>query len=289
MAGWSTLARERADLLADELRDLRAEDIDVGQLPRKIRDVRRNHIEAPHGIADWLTGNSVNESWSELHRIEESIDSLEPLLAVVVSRADTEVAAELPAKRAQALRATFHDSKLQPLERRLNALEAIREAHHAAEARHDSERNQREGMMLIGAGLLLGAVTLLVLQATALRNEVLLPKPSEGTSLSAWGLMALVMLLGALGGGVSSLISLYVAARKFPDTMWFDPRPALTFVKVVLGIWLAVIGVLAVGSGVVVGVYVSVGSTMLLSFMFGYGQQAVTKFLDQRVIAMLQT
>lgn len=58
--------------------------------------------------------------------------------------------------------------------------------------------------------------------------------------------------------------------------------------KVVLGVWMAVIGILAGGTGVIVGVYVSVASALLLSFLFGYGQQAVTRFLDERVVTMLQ-
>jgi hypothetical protein len=54
-------------------------------------------------------------------------------------------------------------------------------------------------------------------------------------------------------------------------------------VKVALGLWTALIGILAVASGVLVGVYSSGASALFLAFLFGYGQQAVTTFIDKRV------
>jgi hypothetical protein len=91
------------------------------------------------------------------------------------------------------------------------------------------------------------------------------------------------MIFGMLGGALSALLSLYITDKQFTNTMWFDPRPALTLVKVSVGLWSAVVGVLAVGTGLVVGVYTSVASVLLLAVLFGYGQQALTKFMDRKV------
>ena len=70
----------RADLLEEQIFDLRAAGADrerLDVLRGKLAEVRMHHIDTPDRLA-WLTGNAVNESWSELHRIEERIDELTP-------------------------------------------------------------------------------------------------------------------------------------------------------------------------------------------------------------------
>ncbi len=59
--------------------------------------------------------------------------------------------------------------------------------------------------------------------------------------------------------------------------------PLLVAAKLVMGIWTAVTGIVAVGSGLLVGADTSVASALLLAFIFGYGQQAVTGLLDRKV------
>jgi hypothetical protein len=49
-----------------------------------------------------------------------------------------------------------------------------------------------------------------------------------------------------------------------------------------MGLWTAVLGILAVGTGVVVGVYTSLASVLLLALIFGYSQQTVTGFIDRK-------
>ncbi len=114
-------------------------------------------------------------------------------------------------------------------------------------------------------------------------KSAFLDHPSEGTGVSNVALLTLIMLFGSLGGLVSAFVSLYVTDKGFRDTLWFDPRPMLTAAKVALGLWTAVVGILAVGSGLLVGTYTTLASALLLAFLFGYGQQAMTGFLDRKV------
>jgi ribose/xylose/arabinose/galactoside ABC-type transport system permease subunit len=55
-----------------------------------------------------------------------------------------------------------------------------------------------------------------------------------------------------------------------------------------VGIYSAMIGVLAVGTGELVGGYGSVASVLLLAFIFGYGQQALTTFIDRKVASTVK-
>jgi hypothetical protein len=284
MTGWATVARERVDLLQDELDELAADGQRTDDLRERLEHARRTHLDGQH-VWDWLTGDAVSETWSHLHRIEERVDERTPELEVVVRDAERHVRKELATDRAEAIVGELATATAAQA-RRTVAVDAIREAHLAAEARHDSERNQRRGVVVMGGGLLVGAAVLLGLQLWALDDGVV-PAP-DGAAVSAWTLLALVMLFGMLGGALSALVSLYITDDRFPNTLWFDPRPPLVLVKVVLGLWAAVIGVLAVSTGALVGTYTSVGAALLLALTFGYGQQAVTTFLDRKVAGIVE-
>jgi hypothetical protein len=287
MTGWETKARERADLLEEQISDLQWAGIDQGKLDTlsaELADVRRRHINANDHLA-WLTGNAINESWSQLHRIEERIDGLmpDPYVDDLVQTAKRHIGQEAQGKRAAELNHRLEE-QLTASGKRKAAVNVIHELHGAAEERHESERNQQRGILYIAAGFLAAAVVVLVVQAAAPAGDWIIPLPSSGVVMSAWALLALVMLFGMLGGALSALVSLYLTGKKLTNTVWFDPRPALCVVKVVMGLWTAVLGVLAVGTGVIVGIYTSLASVLLLAFIFGYAQQAVTRFIDRKVV-----
>lgn len=285
MAGWATMARARADLLKDKL-DALPDTPDKQRLQGRLADVRQRRIDA-RSVFGWITGNAVNETWSVLHQVEEGIDELMPDTEIpkITHEAEAHLSEGLPRRRADKLRSALGDGKEGPREAALNA---IRTAHRAAEERHESERNQQRGMVGIAALLFVGALVLVVLQATTLDGDHIIPPPSEGMNMSGWVLLALVMLLGMVGGLFSALISLYISSRRFANTAWFDPRPGLVLIKLVVGIYSAMIGVLAVGTGEVVGGYRSVAAVLLLAFIFGYGQQALTTFIDRKVASTLK-
>lgn len=292
MTGWATLARERADLLKDQIQDLQAAGADeekLGNLREELADVRKHHIDAPDHLA-WLTGSSINESWSKLHRIEERIDDLMPGACVedLVQEAKQHVEQEIPGKRGEVLKRKL-DVPVTPENRKKAAVSVIHEAHGAAEERHESERNQQRGILYITAGFFAAAVVTIVVQAFLPAADRIIPLPSNGVAMEGWALLALVMLFGMLGGVLSALVSLYMTGKKLTNTLWFDPRPSLCLVKVMVGLWTAVLGVLAVATGVIVGIYTSLASILLLAFLFGYAQQAVTRFIDSKVADIIGT
>jgi hypothetical protein len=290
MAGWATLARERADQLREEIDELTI----VATPPQTITDlnwrlqqVRHDNIDAPHHFLSSLTGDAVNESWNRLHRIEEHVAELWKDENRIVAEAEKHLHSGLPRKVEAELQQKL-DTAAQNGKRKKVALDVIREVHRAVEIRHESERNTQRGIVALAAALFAMGILAVALQATAFSSVRLVPLPADGSAVAAWALLAVIMLFGMLGGVVSALVSLYVTNRQFTDTLWYDPRPALTLVKVTLGMWTAVVGVLAVATGDLVGSYSSMAALLLLAFVFGYGQHAVTMFIDRRVGALLE-
>jgi hypothetical protein len=285
MTGWATLARERADLLEDQISYLQTPGVDNKELDKlsgKLADVRTDYIDKPHRLA-WLTGNAINQSWSELHRIEERVDELRPNADVdeLMHLAEEHAEQEMSGRKAAELKQQLAKQVTVEGKRRA-ALAVIHDAHSAAEERHESERNQQRGILYIAAGLFVAAVVTIVVQAIMPAGGRIIPPPSNGATVAGWALLPLVMLFGMLGGALSALVSLYITGKKLTNTLWFDPRPALSLVKVVMGLWTAVLGVIAVGTGDIVGVYTSLASVLLLAFIFGYAQQTVTRFIDRK-------
>lgn len=305
MTTWTTMARQRADSIQADLDRLVSNpSVDaaaVHGLRVRLAAVRHDHLGGPdplssgitpadgggrrQRLSDWWTGNHVNDAWFELHEIEPGVELMRPDLDEVKRSARTHVLEHLPRRASNEL-AKELSSRTPDDEARAIAVEAINRAHRAAEARHEGERQRQRGVLGIATALLLVACLTLLLQAFS--DDAFLETPSDGLAVSSKFLLGLVMLFGMLGGLVSALFSLYVTDKSFADTIWFDPRPMLTVAKVISGLWTAVIGILAVGSGLLVGVYTSLASALLLAFLFGYGQQAVTGFLDRKVVEMTQ-
>jgi hypothetical protein len=284
MTGWATLARERADQLEDEISYLQAAKLADGQLDGladQLKEVRTNHIDKPHRLA-WLTGNAINESWSGLRRIEERIDRLTPDAQVgdLIDDAKRHADFELPAREVDERKRQLDGAA--DKDKKAAAVRLIHDAHVAAEERHESERNQQRGILYIAAGLFAAAILMIVVQALMPAGDRIIPLPTNGAAMPGWAMLALVMLFGVLGGALSALVSLYMTGKKLTNTLWFDPRPALSLVKAVMGLWTAILGVLAVGTGLIVGVYTSLASAFLLAFIFGYAQQTVTRLIDRK-------
>ncbi len=299
MATWTTLARQTADHLGAEL-DLLEGDVHHGDLVevQRVRErldgVRVKYLEpvsdgktpGTSRLGAWWTANQVNDAWFGLHEVETDIERLRPELELVVLKARDHVRRELPSSRYQELTARM-DAATGAHDKRVVALDLISLSHRAAESRHEGERQRQRGVLVISGLMLLAAVVTLVLQAFT--TEPFVEPPSEGTTVSPRLLLLLVMVFGVLGGLVSAMLSLYVSTKPFPSTTWFDPRPMLTTAKAVGGLWTAVVGVLAVGSGLLVGTYTTLASALLLAFLFGYGQQALTGFLDRRLLEMTKS
>lgn len=157
-----------------------------------------------------------------------------------------------------------------------------------AETQHESQRNHRRGSYAVATVLLVLAAALVVLQSVA--RHPFIPAPADvDPPPPDWLYLVSVMFFGAVGAALSGLVTLYVNTKEIPETLWFDPRPSLFVVKIVLGMWTAVIGLALVSTEAVVGNSRNFSSVILLALIFGYAQQAVTTFLDRKATQMLKT
>jgi hypothetical protein len=215
--------------------------------------------------------------WNKLHHIEEQIYEHLDTLANVEDHARLHA----PEKDSQ-----DKLDRADPSDKRKVAISLVRESHKASEVKYQSQRTHQRGALVSSAVLFLLVGVLLGLQV--LVPEPFVPPPPSMTSVvNPPVLLLLVMLVGAAGGALSGLITLYGINKDIPDTLWFDPRPALLAVKIVTGMWTAFIGVVIVGTETVVGLYTSLASLLLLALSFGYTQQAVTVFLDRKTARIL--
>lgn len=221
----------------------------------------------------------VRDSWEQAHEIEEEIDrkdSVENLADRLPHHLANELSDAERKRQFDEFEFLAKDAKTEEGAKRL-ACRIIAESHERSRALHETEWSTQRGTIWISASLF--AMCLLALGAEWLTDADLV-KPPDDTLNATW-FMGLLMLFGALGGMLSALVSLYLKST-LTDTTWTDPRPRLAFAKIAMGTCASVIGAMAVGTGLLVGNYQSVPAALLVGVAFGYSQQALTKFLDDR-------
>jgi uncharacterized membrane protein len=104
--------------------------------------------------------------------------------------------------------------------------------------------------------------------------------------VSAWALLLVVMVFGCLGAFLTAIPALTQVPRTRSP---FNVPLQQTLLKLVLGALTGVVGVMIVGSGIVSAGLESVASMLVLAVVFGAGQQAVTRFVDQYAKTVLTT
>lgn len=301
MRTWESLANERADLLLSEAERLARTNgsSELAQAKGELKEIQQRVAPSDQtrherndgwvtGLEDWWSGTRAEDVWLHLHRIEEEIEESRHDTGEVILHARTHVAGD--AKATKQLNDDLSGATDDTAKRSV-AIHAMRSSHQKSHQKHIDERQRHRAMLVFAGGLVLAAVITWGLQVYKFDASpfLVLPKDASGVTVAIGGgsLVFLVMLFGAIGGAFSGLTSLYLTAKTVDDTMWFDPRPMLAAVKIAMGIWTGFFGVLMVGTGLVVGVYTSVPSAIILAFLFGYGQQAVTGVLLDRHVGKL--
>jgi hypothetical protein len=241
------------------------------------------------GLRDWWFGTRIEDTWMKLHSVEESVDATRRDVETAVRHARDHTASD--GEDTKRLNKDLAEAPT-GADQQSVAVDALRRAHQKSHQKHIDERQRNRAMVVFAATLVTGAVAAVIAQAYAFGTTPLLEKPKDPATgvvadIGSTTLLLLVLGFGALGGLISALVSLYLTAKSVDDTMWFDPRPTMVAIKGSLGAWTGFLGVLMVGTGLVVGVYTSVPSAIILAFLFGYGQQAVTGVLLDKNVAKL--
>jgi hypothetical protein len=280
----SRARRVRADLAA--LPSATATDV-----ARKAAEVSLEVVDAALRSADnkwwrsgasWWSGWHIERAWRALHEAE-----------IYLAAADPDLTAKLPGLRAR-VRPYLEkrDPRWQALEGpepdRAVVVDAMRAAFDASDDAHAAARALRNKLFVISLALLVLNTVLGVIGALkpGLVPSCMPPNltvrdtlcPTGSASPSAWDVW-LVQLFGALGATISVVLLLI---RRRPDLTPYVLVGYQALVKVLLGAALAVVGMLALGAGLVSGiVYVGSQAALLLwAVLFGYAQQVGTRLLD---------
>jgi hypothetical protein len=176
----------------------------------------------------------------------------------------------------------------QPEPDKAMVIDAMRAAFDASDDSHAAARALRNKLIVISLALFvlntaLGLIGILKpgLVPTCIPPNMAVPEalcPTGGKVPSGWDVW-LVQLFGALGATISVVLLLI---RRRPDLSPYVLVGYQALVKILLGAALSVVGLLALGAGLVSGiVYVGSQAALLLwAVLFGYAQQVGTRLLD---------
>jgi hypothetical protein len=233
--------------------------------------------------ASWWSGWHIERAWRALHEAE-----------ICLAAADPDLSARLPGLRARVrMYLEESDPRLHAVEEpepdRAIVVDAMRAAFDASDDSHAAARALRNKLVVISLALfvlntVLGLIGILrpglvpmCMPPNQTTQAVALCPTGSGTP-SGWDVW-MVQLFGALGATISVVILLI---RRRPDLSPYVLVGYQALVKILLGSALSVVGMLALGAGLVSGiVYVGSQAALLLwCVLFGYAQQVGTRLLD---------
>lgn len=252
----------------------------------------------PSRIANWWRGTLVESTYRNLHEAR----------AQMVDLYDAhELNAEIPSVVAR-VHSTMHisdprrvsTSDLQALDcpdQRAWLRRLIRDSYDALDLKYSRLRNFRNVILSAAAILaLLTGLTILLMwfqpsfislcfpagESADLYN---CPSAANATGPASWDVLV-VALLGLLGGALATS----VAIRKIEGAgAPYDVPVALAWLKIPLGAFVAILGILAVRGGFVPGLSQLDTQDQILAYalLFGFSQQLFTSVLDSKAISLV--
>lgn len=237
----------------------------------------------------WDPGSQVEACWRELHLAEESLlrATQQPLLqaraadvarrgARVLGRDDGQVA------RMRAL-ADQSAEQVDVDVLRESAVNLLTRIHQASDQQMRNLRSLRNQLRFLAGLLALLAVATVV--AIGILGWQILPAPD---GIPAWGALAVAMVAGLLGALFSAVPSLAAVPEK---SMVFNPIREQALLKLAVGAWSAVFGLVAVSAGLgkADASPASLAGFLMVAALFGAAQEALTRFADRKATVVRDT
>ncbi len=232
----------------------------------------------------WWSGSQVENAWLCLRLAEEAL--------VAKIKEPTELMAQAASALAHAKKHQLPDDDPRVAQLRkevdnkstnsASILKVLQVAHESSDAQHRAMRAFRNRLRVVTVGLLALAVLTVAVIARTHPEGVLLPAPPELTR--AWQVVLVAMILGTAGALFSAMPSLTQAPDRVESP--FNPIVEQAALKVVVGAWSAIVGLIAVGAGVDAPVDGPTASSFagfaMMCALFGASQEALTRFADRR-------
>ncbi len=295
---WRQVVQRRRIMLLDDLArlelDVAAAREERAYLINSLLADAGNASEAKVGVKRWWWGTEIERAWARLREVEERTVDLLP-------------AEELPSRAAEALgHADFYLRRDDKRQKNLEALladssktissdadvaalrscivDVLRASHENADRSNQEARYLRNRLILASGVCLFFAVAIVVAQLP-LKSDPFLTLPAGRFSSSPWQYLLLVMFSGAVG----ALFTAIPAMSKVPsDHSPFNLPLQQALLKMFLGPLVAVVGLLILGADVLhIATPNTLIGSLLLAIVFGAGQQAVTRYVDQRASEIL--
>jgi hypothetical protein len=245
--------------------------------------------QAKVGIRKWWWGTEIERSWARIHEVEERTVDLLPdtELSARANEALAYASVHLNGddKRQKRLQALLADpSHLNTADLRPSIVNVLRTAHDNSD-RSNQEARYLRNRLILASGVCLFFAALTLLTQRLFRDNHFLTLPDDSFRASPWQYLFLVMFFGSVG----ALFTAIPAMSKVPlDHSPFNLPLQQGLLKLVLGPLVAVVGLLILDADVLhVGSSNTLIGNLLLATVFGAGQHAVTRYVDQRASEIL--
>jgi hypothetical protein len=280
----------------------------VEKLVSRARDAAFRVDPIPGRWLNWWRGTLVDAAYHNVHAARGQMVDLYD---------DAEVDAEVPAALAR-VQATLHRddprsvkarglATLDPSQRRIMLRRLVEDGYEAQDLQHARLRSFRNILLmaafsvliLVGATVLAVAINPTVMplcfprevprelaNASATVERNLNCPTGSNRSEPLGGDVLIVALLGLLGGALTAAISI----RNLKGTSTpYDVPVALAMLKVPLGAFTAILGLVAIQGDFVPGLSVldSQGQILAYALIFGFAQQVFTRLLDRQAEGLL--
>jgi hypothetical protein len=274
----------------------------VRRLLDKARDAANGVDPKPGPLSDWWSGALVEAAYQNLHGAKvEMVEVLD----------EADLAAEIPEIAARAHQALHRDDprrrSVEGLGRRPLALQraylrhALQDCYDAMDRQHERLRSFRNIVLVLAMFItVLVGITMVAVYAKPSilplcfpasggdPTSTLLNCPTgENVTTESSGDILVVAMLGLLGGALAATLSI----RNLRGTSSpYDVPVALAFLKVPLGAFTAILGLVAIQGEFIPGLSALDSQQQILAYalLLGFAQQVFTHSLDVRAQSLLE-
>jgi hypothetical protein len=274
----------------------------VRRLLDKARDAANGMDPKPGPLSDWWSGALVEAAYQNLHGAKvEMVEVLD----------EADLAAEIPEIAARAHQALHRDDprrrSVEGLGRRPLALQraylrhALQDCYDAMDRQHERLRSFRNIVLVLAMFItVLVGITMVAVYAKPSilplcfpasggdPTSTLLNCPTgENVTTESSGDILVVAMLGLLGGALAATLSI----RNLRGTSSpYDVPVALAFLKVPLGAFTAILGLVAIQGEFIPGLSALDSQQQILAYalLLGFAQQVFTHSLDVRAQSLLE-
>lgn len=248
-----------------------------------------NASQSRVGIRKWWWGTEIERAWARLREVEERTVDLLPDAELTARGTEALACASLHLdsddKRQKRMQALLADSSHTNAADLRPSIIGVLRASHDNSGRSNQEARYLRNRLLLASGVCLFVSAMVLLTQWLFSDDHFLTLPAGTFKGSPWHYLFLVMLFGSVG----ALFTGIPAMSKVPsDHSPFNLPLQQGLLKMVLGPLVAVVGLLILDADVLhVGSSNTLIGNLFLAVVFGAGQHAVTRYVDQRANEIL--